>query len=140
MDVTRAVCGQINKERDGELVNRSLLKTVIGVFDAMGEGTQEAYEEDFQRALLRSSEAYYNAKAAGWIATDDVPTYLNRVRRVGVEGWGGVGGVRSGVNWLLRAMSLQLTLVHPPFHRALTRRRRSGCWRRAGGATTCCWR
>ena len=49
----------------GEVVPRELMKRVLGILEAMGEGSLDVYEEEFQRALLRASDIYYKTKVRG---------------------------------------------------------------------------
>jgi cullin 1 len=80
--VTRAVLAQINNEREGEAIDRDHLKKCIFVYEKMGEGNLEVYQADFEAALLDGTREYYERKAAAWIATDNVPTYLVKVEKV----------------------------------------------------------
>ena len=70
---------QINKEREGEVIDRSLLKSVSGIFVEIGMGSMENYEADFENALLMHTSAYYSRKAASWIVDDPCPAYLLKV-------------------------------------------------------------
>ncbi|TQD93909.1 hypothetical protein C1H46_020468 [Malus baccata] len=46
------VIGLINKEREGEQIDRTLLKNVINIFVEIGMGEMDAYEEDFEAHML----------------------------------------------------------------------------------------
>jgi cullin 1 len=65
---------QINKEREGEQIDRELLKNVIDIFLEIGKGLK-LYEQDFE-ALLCDSSTYYNIKASTWISGDSCPEYM----------------------------------------------------------------
>ena len=71
-----AVLELIEKERDGEKVDRALIKNVIAIFVEMGLGTMSAYETDFEKDLLSHTAAFYGRKATQWIAEDSCPAYL----------------------------------------------------------------
>ena len=45
----------------------------------MNEGNLETYINDFEVPLVEATKEYYTTKAAAWIATDNVPTYLSRI-------------------------------------------------------------
>ncbi len=46
--MTQAVVDAINRERDGAVVDRTLLRKCVEIYEAMGEGTLEVYTEALQ--------------------------------------------------------------------------------------------
>ena len=42
-----AILGLIEKERDGEIVNKKMIKCVVGLYVKMGMGELDVYESDF---------------------------------------------------------------------------------------------
>lgn len=75
-DACNAMLALVNRERDGEMIDRDLLKSCVEVFEAMGLGTLDAYTQDFEDFLLISSEEYYARKSQVWIASDSTPDYM----------------------------------------------------------------
>eukprot|EP00245_Coleochaete_scutata_P004099 TRINITY_DN16351_c0_g1_i1.p1 TRINITY_DN16351_c0_g1~~TRINITY_DN16351_c0_g1_i1.p1 ORF type:complete len:743 (+),score=208.68 TRINITY_DN16351_c0_g1_i1:174-2402(+) len=75
-NVKDAVVALINREREGEQVDRALLKNELGIFVEIGMGSMEAYENDFEAAMLGDTAAYYSRKAASWIQEDSCPDYM----------------------------------------------------------------
>ena len=67
---------QIDKEREGEQIDRALLKNVIDIFVEIGMGQMELYEGDFEEQMLLDSGAYYSRKASNWIVDDSCPDYM----------------------------------------------------------------
>jgi cullin 1 len=67
---------QINKEREGEQIDRELLKNVTDIFVEIGMGDIELYEEDFEARMLQDSVAYYSRKASSWISNYSSPEYM----------------------------------------------------------------
>ena len=67
---------QIDKEREGEQIDRALLKNVIDIFVEIGMGQMELYELDFEAQMLLDSGAYYSRKASNWIVDDSCPDYM----------------------------------------------------------------
>lgn len=67
---------QIDKEREGEQVDRALLKNVIDIFVEIGMGQMEPYEQDFEAQMLQESGAFYSRKASSWISDDSCPDYM----------------------------------------------------------------
>ncbi|KAL6210423.1 hypothetical protein ACLB2K_015655 [Fragaria x ananassa] len=71
-----AVIGLIDKEREGEQIDRALLKNVIDIFVEIGMGQMDAYEQDFEAQLLNDTGDYYSRKASNWILEDSCPDYM----------------------------------------------------------------
>ncbi|XP_059437613.1 cullin-1 [Corylus avellana] len=71
-----AVITLIDKEREGEQIDRALLKNVIDIFVEIGMGQMELYEQDFEAQMLEDSGAYYRRKASTWISNDSCPEYM----------------------------------------------------------------
>ena len=62
-----AILVLIEKERDGQQIDRALLKNVLGIFIEVGMGNMENYQNDFESFLLTASAGFYRRKAAIWI-------------------------------------------------------------------------
>ncbi|KAH7517108.1 hypothetical protein FEM48_Zijuj09G0027400 [Ziziphus jujuba var. spinosa] len=75
-----AVIALIDKEREGEQIDRALLKNVVDIFVAIGMGQMESYEKDFEASMLSDTGAYYSRKASNWILEDSCPDYMERDR------------------------------------------------------------
>lgn len=75
-DVSNAILVLIDKERDGDQVNRDLIRSCVQLFEAMGMGSLECYTMDFEALLLNKTREYYARKAETWIQQDSTPTYL----------------------------------------------------------------
>jgi len=67
---------QIDKEREGEQIDRSLLKNVLDIFVEIGMGEMDQYEQDFEVHMLEDTADYYKSKAANWIEIDSCPDYM----------------------------------------------------------------
>ncbi|KAH0905459.1 hypothetical protein HID58_037286 [Brassica napus] len=70
------VIALIHKEREGEQIDRELLKNVLDVFVQSGMGTIERYKEDLEMFLLEETESYYARKASSWIQECSCPEYM----------------------------------------------------------------
>lgn len=70
---------QIDKEREGEQIDRSLLKNVLDIFVEIGLGEMERYERDFEVQMLDDTADYYRSKATIWIESDSCPDYMLKV-------------------------------------------------------------
>ncbi|OMP06647.1 hypothetical protein COLO4_07999 [Corchorus olitorius] len=74
--VREAVIALIDKEREGEQIDRALLKNVLDIFVEIGMGQMDRYEEDFEAHMLEDTGAYYSRKASSWIEEDSCPDYM----------------------------------------------------------------
>lgn len=70
---------QIDREREGEQIDRALLKNVLDIFVEIGLGNMECYENDFEDFLLKDTTDYYSIKAQSWILEDSCPDYMLKV-------------------------------------------------------------
>ncbi|KAG6470165.1 hypothetical protein ZIOFF_071222 [Zingiber officinale] len=74
--VKDAVISLIDREREGEQIDRALLKNVLDIFVEIGLGNMKCYEDDFETHLLKDTAAYYSRKASNWILEDSCPDYM----------------------------------------------------------------
>ncbi|KAL3749671.1 hypothetical protein ACJRO7_010750 [Eucalyptus globulus] len=67
-----AVIALINQDRDGNQVDKSLLKNFLDVYIECGieEIQSDFYEKDFEVYLLEETRIYYSRKASSWIGQD----------------------------------------------------------------------
>ncbi|XP_018723722.2 cullin-1 isoform X1 [Eucalyptus grandis] len=67
-----AVIALINQDRDGNQVDKSLLKNFLDVYIEYGieEIQSDFYEKDFEVYLLEETRIYYSRKASSWIGQD----------------------------------------------------------------------
>ena len=77
--VNTIVLEQIDQEREGEQIDRALLKNVLDIFVEIGMGQMDYYENDFESAMLKDTAAYYSRKASNWILDDSCPDYMLKV-------------------------------------------------------------
>lgn len=68
---------QIDREREGKLIDRALLKKTLETFQEIG--SMEAYDNDFESEMLADTAAYYSRKAASWIGENSFPEYMLKV-------------------------------------------------------------
>ncbi|XP_057749014.1 cullin-1-like [Arachis stenosperma] len=67
----KAVITRIDREREGEQIDRSLLKNVVDLFVEMDQ-----YEEEFEVQMLEDTANYYKSKATKWIEVESCPDYM----------------------------------------------------------------
>ena len=69
---------QIDEEREGQQIDRTLLKDVIDIYVKIGMGQMECYEHDFEADMLRDSGDYYSRKASNWIVDESYNDYISK--------------------------------------------------------------
>ncbi len=81
-----AVLKQIEKQRNGEIIDTSLVKRVVDSFVALGlrEGDSRnpdlsVYRSELETAFLQSTEIYYTNESARFIAENSVTDYMKKV-------------------------------------------------------------
>ena len=80
-DVGNAILALVDKERDGAVVDRDLIKQCVQLFETMGMGSLDCYTADFETYLLSSTREFYARKANAWISDDPTPAYLIKAGR-----------------------------------------------------------
>ena len=68
-----AILALMEKERDGQQVDRAMLKNVLGIFIEVGMGSMENYQNDFESFLLTETARFYKRRAAIWIQVSPCP-------------------------------------------------------------------
>ena len=104
-----AILALMQQEREGELVDRKLLREALEIFAQIGLGDMTNYEKDFEEHMLRDTAVFYKRKASEWLMMDSCPEYLkkaeeclaletNKVREEKLDGQVEVekGGARQG--------------------------------------------
>ncbi|WCJ33588.1 Cullin family protein [Euphorbia peplus] len=76
-NVTDALILLIDREREGEEIDRELVKNVVEIYVDIEMGSiLQRYEEDFEARMLQHTAAYYSRKASIWISEDSCAHYL----------------------------------------------------------------
>lgn len=82
VDATKAIRHLIDEEREGKIVEKTLIKNIVELYESMGMGNLDAYTTDLEGPLLESTREYYAMKRQKWIAEDSTPDYLIKAERV----------------------------------------------------------
>ena len=80
-DVAQAILALIDKERDGAVVDRGLIRQCVQLFEGMGMGSLDVYTQDFEEKLLAATREFYARKADAWITDDPTPSYLIKAEK-----------------------------------------------------------
>ena len=74
-ETTAAIIGLVNDERDGQLIDKSLVKSIVELYEEMGMDTLDCYNVDLEEPLLVHTREFYARKRDDWI-NDSTPDYL----------------------------------------------------------------
>jgi len=64
-DTTAAILSLINQEREGEIIDKTLVKSNVESYELIGMGNLDAYTNDLETPLLTSTREYYAKKKRG---------------------------------------------------------------------------
>jgi cullin 1 len=81
-DVTASILRMIKEEREGNVVDRDLIKRCVDIYVKMGMGNVDAYETDFEQSFLEASREFYRSQPDGWIVSDSTPSYLLKIEKI----------------------------------------------------------
>ena len=71
----------IAEERNGQLIDRSLMKTTLSMLsDCSGAGGPNVYEEDFERPFLEETRQFYRVESQDFISRNTCPDFMRKVR------------------------------------------------------------
>ncbi|KAI3508751.1 hypothetical protein L1887_23764 [Cichorium endivia] len=77
--VGEAVISMIDREREGEQIDRGLVKAALDISVEIGMGKMDYYEDDFEPSMLEHTTTYYSHKASQWISEDSIHDYMLKV-------------------------------------------------------------
>ncbi|KAI9911882.1 hypothetical protein PsorP6_009299 [Peronosclerospora sorghi] len=77
--VKDAMLDLIEKERNGEMIDTTLVRQCVEIFEVMGMKSLDVYQSCFEADLVTSSATYYARKSKGWLGDDSTPVYLQKV-------------------------------------------------------------
>jgi cullin 1 len=83
-DTTAAILGLINDEREDKIIDKSLVKSIVELYENMGMGSLDAYNADLEEPLLNGTREYYAKKREDWI-NDSTPDYLIKAEQALTE-------------------------------------------------------
>eukprot|EP00741_Cyanophora_paradoxa_P011788 tig00020563_g11392.t1 len=90
-DVRLVLLGMVRKERDGERVDRTLMKNTIQIFVDMDANNMSTYASDFEEAFLQETAEFYSRESARWIEECSCPEYMRKAEACLEEEKGRIG-------------------------------------------------
>mmetsp|Transcript_12715 Transcript_12715/g.18488 ORF Transcript_12715/g.18488 Transcript_12715/m.18488 type:complete len:743 (+) Transcript_12715:202-2430(+) len=82
---TAAVLELVDQEREGGMIDKTLIKINVELYESIGMGNLESYTNDLEAPLLDSTRSYYAQKREEWINSDSTPEYLIKAEKVLTE-------------------------------------------------------
>ncbi|XP_047045631.1 cullin-1-like [Lolium rigidum] len=70
------IIDMVDHERDGQLIDRALVKDVLDIYVEIGRGSMAVYEQDFEEAFCKGTADYYSKKAQTWMLEDSCAEYM----------------------------------------------------------------
>lgn len=78
---TTAIIALIDEEREGGIIDKTLVKSIVELYESMGTGSLDSYTHDLETTFLESTRSYYGRKREDWIAKDSTPDYLIKAEK-----------------------------------------------------------
>lgn len=75
----RTLLDLIYKERTGELINRTLIKSITQMLVDLGVNSRSVYEEDFEKPFLEATRDFYRIESQEFISSNSCPDYMRKV-------------------------------------------------------------
>ncbi|XP_064394633.1 cullin-3-like [Halichondria panicea] len=75
----------VAQERKGEIVDRGSVKNTCKMLMALGIGSREIYEEDFEKPLLKESREFYRIESQKFLENNSASVYIRKVEARIVE-------------------------------------------------------
>ncbi|KAM9960053.1 hypothetical protein ACTFIW_007286 [Dictyostelium discoideum] len=69
----------VQKEREGEVIDRILIKNIVQMLIDLGVNSKNVYIEDFEKPLLLKTSSHYQAQSQTLIQTCSCPDYMKKV-------------------------------------------------------------
>ncbi|XP_020102127.1 cullin-1-like isoform X2 [Ananas comosus] len=75
-EVKDIVISLINQERDGEQIDRALVKNILDIFVEIGLSDMDCYKDDFEDFFLTRTCGYYSRKGSDWFWEKSFSDYM----------------------------------------------------------------
>lgn len=75
-DVRKAALNIVRRERNGEAVDRSLLKQVLNMFVEMGMGKLDVYTQEWEEPFLDDTAEFYRRTSLKWAEEESFPDFM----------------------------------------------------------------
>lgn len=69
----------VTKERNGEIIDRVLMKNCLSMLVDVNVNTADVYQEEFERDFLAETRNFYQHESQEFMSQNTVPDYLKKV-------------------------------------------------------------
>ena len=76
---------KIETERNGELVDRGLIKNILSMLVDLGVNSCVVYEEEFEKDFLEVTAQFYRMESQNYLDQNTCPDYLKKVITVKID-------------------------------------------------------
>ncbi|XP_011090310.1 cullin-1-like [Sesamum indicum] len=77
--VRDAVLSLIDREREGEEIDKGIVREAIDIYVEIADGSRKYYVQDFEEAMMKATTAFYSRKALDWITNQTYQDYMLKV-------------------------------------------------------------
>lgn len=77
-DVRKGALEIVRRERNGEAVDRSLLKQVLSIFVEMGMGKLDVYTQQWEEPFLDDTANFYRRTSLKWALEESFPDFMSK--------------------------------------------------------------
>jgi len=71
----------IERERNGELIDRGLMKDILSMLVDLGVQSNAVYDEDFEKEFLETTLKFYHAEAQQLLDQNTCPEFLKKAEK-----------------------------------------------------------
>merc|ERR1719498_1681463 len=75
---TQEILSVIRQDREGEKIDKNLIKSIVALYEKMGMDSLDTYIVDLETPLLKETRLYYAQKGLQWLNAYDTPSYLQK--------------------------------------------------------------
>ena len=76
---TDAILNLIHAEREGDIIDKSLVKAIVELYESMKTVPLDPYNTDLEVPMLEATREFYTKKRQAWIVSKSTPEYLIKV-------------------------------------------------------------
>ena len=79
--VERMLMTEVGRERDGELIDRGVMKNVLQMLLEIGIDCDEVYERDYEKMFLEGTKEFYRRESQEYLSRNSAPDYVRKAEK-----------------------------------------------------------
>mmetsp|Transcript_11867 Transcript_11867/g.24023 ORF Transcript_11867/g.24023 Transcript_11867/m.24023 type:complete len:768 (-) Transcript_11867:48-2351(-) len=79
--VERMLMAEVGRERDGELIDRGVMKNVLQMLLEIGIDSDAVYERDFEKMFLEGTKEFYRRESQEYLSRNSAPDYVRKAEK-----------------------------------------------------------